>query len=174
MGEQSDEAASFALLDECVRLGVNWFDTAELYPVPPREETTNRTEQILGRWMEARGNRKDVLITTKVAGVMPGLKRSFVTAGRSDPPLPLDEAPEPQLCKEQILQACGASLRRMRTDYIDLYLIHWPARYAPVFGSRRYRPEMERDAASFEEQVEAMGQLIKEGKIREWVSFVLF
>ena len=161
MGEQNTEAQAFELLDYCVARGVDWFDTAELYPVPPRAETANHTELLLGRWMRARGNRARVIITTKVAGAIPGVKRHFVTAGRFDPPLPLDDAPEPQLCREQILQACAASLRRLQTDYIDLYLIHWPSRYAPIFGSRRYRPEMERDAASFEEQVLAMGELIK-------------
>ncbi|GBF87712.1 hypothetical protein Rsub_00423 [Raphidocelis subcapitata] len=166
MGEQNDEAESFAILDEAMRLGVNFFDTAELYPVPPREETSTTTEQILGRWMAARRNREQVIITTKVAGVIPGLDRSFINANRHDPPL--KNAPQPSLSGSEIRQACEASLRRLKTSYIDLYLIHWPARYAPIFGKRRYRPEEERGASAIEEQVEAMGQLIREGKVREW------
>jgi aryl-alcohol dehydrogenase-like predicted oxidoreductase len=144
-------------------------DTAELYPVPSRAETMNSTELILGRWMAARGNRDKVTIATKVAGVMPGLDRAHVVAGRFDPPKPaVPGGPQPQLNAEQIRQACEASLRRLQTDRIDLFYIHWPARYCPVFGRRRYCPDQERDASSFDEQVAVMGELIKEGKIREW------
>ncbi|KAI8469206.1 MAG: aldo/keto reductase [Monoraphidium minutum] len=165
-GEQNTEEESFAIMDYALSRGVNFFDTAELYPVPPRQETNTDSERIIGNWMKARGNRDQVIITTKVASAFPGLDRSFIVANRSEPPAA--DAPQPALTRAQIRQACEASLRRLQTSYIDVYLIHWPARYAACFGKRRYRPEMEWESPPIDEQVAAMGELIKEGKIREW------
>lgn len=169
-GEQNTEAESFEILDYCLSRGVNWIDTAELYPVPPSKENNARTEAIIGRWIAARGNRSQLLIATKVASSMPGMDRSYIPANRSDPPAP--EGPQPALTREQIFAACEGSLRRLQTDYIDLYQIHWPSRYAPLFGGRQYLPEREAlyaDAVvSFEEQVQAVGDLIKAGKVKHW------
>uniref|UniRef100_A0A383W131 NADP-dependent oxidoreductase domain-containing protein n=1 Tax=Tetradesmus obliquus TaxID=3088 RepID=A0A383W131_TETOB len=167
-GEQSSEEESFAIMDYALSQGVNFLDTAELYPVPPTKENNARTERIIGNWMQARGNRSQVIIATKVAGAMPGMDRSYIVANRADPPLDFETAPQPNLTREQILTACDASLRRLQTTYIDLYQIHWPARYAPLFGGRQYHPDRERDAPSIEEQVAAMGELIQAGKVKYW------
>ncbi|KIZ07628.1 Protein tas [Monoraphidium neglectum] len=168
-GKQNSEEESFALLDYAFERGVNFLDTAELYPVPPSPATSADTERIIGRWMKARSIPRDkIIITTKVAGEIPGLDRSFIVAARSETPAEAASQPQPKLRAAEIRDACEASLRRLQTDYIDIYLIHWPARYAPCFGKRRYRPELERESPSVEEQVEAIGQLIQEGKIKEW------
>ncbi|KAF6257801.1 aldo/keto reductase [Scenedesmus sp. NREL 46B-D3] len=167
-GEQNSEEESFAIMDYALSQGVNFLDTAELYPVPPTKENNARTERIIGNWLKARGNRSQLIIATKVAGAMPGMDRSYIVANRADPPLDYGTAPQPNLTREQILTACDSSLRRLQTDYIDLYQIHWPARYVPIFGGRQYHPDRERDAPSIEEQVAAMGELIKAGKIKHW------
>lgn len=165
-GEQNSEEESYAIMDYALSRGCNWFDTAELYPVPPMEETHAKTEVIIGNWMKARNNRSQLLIATKVASCMPGMDRSYIVARRSEPPS--DTTEQPGLTREQILSACDASLRRLQTDYIDLYQIHWPSRFVPLFGMRQYKPEMERPAIDFDEQVQAMGDLIKAGKIKHW------
>eukprot|EP00878_Enallax_costatus_P016339 GHUV01017139.1.p1 GENE.GHUV01017139.1~~GHUV01017139.1.p1 ORF type:complete len:186 (+),score=45.32 GHUV01017139.1:204-761(+) len=153
-GEQNSEEEAFAIMDYALSKGVNFFDTAELYPIPPSKENNARTERIIGNWLKARNNRNQVIIATKVAGTMPGLDRSFIVANRHDPPLAEAASEQPDLTQEQILQACHASLRRLQTDYIDLYQIHWPARYAPLFGARQYRPDKERQGVPrIEEQV---------------------
>lgn len=156
-------------MDRALELGIDFIDTAELYPVPPTSETANRTEFIVGRWLKARGNRDQLIIATKVASLFPGMDRSALVANRSDPPL--ENAGQPMLSKDQIKSACDASLRRLQTDYIDLYQIHWPSRYVPLFGFRKYSPEKEsvwQPEVTIEEQVSAMGELIKEGKIKYW------
>ncbi|GAB4816568.1 hypothetical protein N2152v2_003614 [Parachlorella kessleri] len=166
-GEQNTEAEAVEQLDYALSQGVNFIDTAELYPVPPRPETCGTTEEIIGRWMKARGNRDRVVLATKVMGGG-GDTRTFVPANRSVPPNPA--APPPRLDAEQIRAAVEASLRRLQTPYIDLIQLHWPQRYAPVFGRNQYLLEKAagQDAGSFDEQVQAVGELIKEGKVRHW------
>jgi aryl-alcohol dehydrogenase-like predicted oxidoreductase len=156
-------------------------DAAELYPVPPKPETVNQTELIIGRWLKARGyatgaGRKKVILATKVCGAMPPPipDRSFIAAARADPP---SATPPPLMGLDaaNVRAAIAASLRRLGVECIDLYQLHWPQRYAPLFGARQYRVEKEdeEEAAggvkvSFDETVAVIGELIKEGKIKAW------
>jgi aryl-alcohol dehydrogenase-like predicted oxidoreductase len=149
-GEQNSEADAHAQLNFAMQHGINFVDTAEMYPVPPRAETGTRTESILGSWLAIPGNREKIVLASKVAG-----------PGRYDW---LRE--ETKLSKKTILAACDASLKRLRTDYIDLYQIHWPDRNVAAFGSWQFNPALEREYVSFAEQIEAMQELIKAGKIR--------
>mmetsp|Transcript_22255 Transcript_22255/g.38204 ORF Transcript_22255/g.38204 Transcript_22255/m.38204 type:complete len:361 (+) Transcript_22255:103-1185(+) len=161
-GKQNTEEDAHAQLDLALSLGVNFIDTAEVYPAPPASETCGLTEKYIGTWLEKRGCRDKIVLATKVAG--PG--RDWINANRSDPPNP--SAPAARLTADQIPAACDASLRRLKTTYIDLYQLHWPDRYVPLWGESRYMPERERPSVSFDESVRAMGELIKAGKVRHW------
>ncbi|KAG2450872.1 hypothetical protein HYH02_004705 [Chlamydomonas schloesseri] len=167
-GEQNTEEEAWQQLDFALEHGVNFIDTAELYPVPPNPKTVGRTETYIGNWLKARGCRDKVILATKVAAPLPGVDRSWIVANRSDPPADHTTCGQPTMDEASIRAALAASLRRLQTDYVDLYQIHWPARYAPLWGKRQYRVENERPFTSFEEQVRVMGELIKEGKIRHW------
>jgi aryl-alcohol dehydrogenase-like predicted oxidoreductase len=149
-GEQNTEAEAHQQLDYAVAQGVNFIDTAEMYPVPPNGTTQGRTETFLGSWL-ARQRREDLVIATKIAG--PG-RRDWIRAGRTD------------LTRDVIAEAVETSLARLQTDYIDLYQIHWPQRNVPMFGATEFDPAKEKDGPSIREQVEAMAALIKSGKIR--------
>ncbi|EFJ46219.1 hypothetical protein VOLCADRAFT_105652 [Volvox carteri f. nagariensis] len=124
-GEQNTEEEAFEQLDFALANGVNFIDTAELYPVPPRSETVGRTETYIGNWLKSRGCRDKVIIATKVAAPLPGVDRSWVVANRTVPPGP---ARQPELDEASIRTALEGSLRRLQTDYIDLYQIHWYVR----------------------------------------------
>ena len=149
-GEQVDEAAAHAILDRSLERGVNFIDTAEMYSVPSRAETSGATETIIGTWFASRpGARQKVVLASKVAGPsrgMPWLRGEVSKAG--------------------IIEACEASLRRLQTDVIDLYQIHWPARNVPSFGALYFDPARDRPAPSVQEQLEAMAELIQAGKVR--------
>lgn len=151
-GEQNSERDAHAQLDYALAHGVNFIDTAEMYPVPPRAETQGRTEAFLGTWL-ARQSRDKVILATKVAG--PG-RRDWIRGGRTD------------LTHANIVEACETSLARLRTDTIDLFQIHWPQRNVPMFGAADFDPGKERDGPGIAEQVEAMGALVRAGKIRYW------
>ena len=152
-GEQNSEADAHSQLDFALDHGVNFIDTAEMYPVPPRAGTQGRTEQHLGSWLARRG-REGVVISSKVAG--PG-RREWIRNGRTD------------LTADVIAEAVETSLARLRTDCIDLYQIHWPQRNVPMFGAMEFDPAQERaDGPSIREQVEAMAALITAGKIRHY------
>jgi len=151
-GEQNNEAEAHAQLDLAVERGINFIDTAEMYPVPPCAQTYGRTETILGNWL-ARRPRGNLVIATKIAG--PG-RRPWVRDGRTD------------LTRSIIAEAADASLARLRIDRIDLYQIHWPQRNVPNFGATEFDPAAERDGPSIHEQVEGMAALIKAGKIRHY------
>ncbi|MCX7892821.1 MAG: aldo/keto reductase [Burkholderiales bacterium] len=151
-GEQNTEREAHAQLDCAVAHGVNFIDTAEMYPVPPRAETQGRTERFLGTWL-ARQPRDRLVIASKVAG--PG-RRDWLRGGRT------------ALVRANIREACEGSLERLRTDYLDLFQIHWPGRNVPMFGQTEFDPTKEGEAASIPEQVEAMAELIAAGKIRYW------
>jgi len=151
-GEQVDEALAFAILDRALERGINFIDTAEMYAVPPRAETFNATERILGNWLAQRpGARQKLVLATKVAGPSRGMP--WIRGGSTD------------LTPDDILAACDASLQRLKTDVIDLYQIHWPVRSVPMFGSLYYQPR-EETGASIHAQLEALGQLVKAGKVR--------
>lgn len=184
-GEQNTPEQSFELMDRCLERQVNFFDAAELYPVPPRGGRERRllTEQIIGDWITARSAgdkdfRKRLIIATKAASRMPGVgPRGWIVQNRYDSEAEAtaagaDEIECPDLTRDQILAACDASLKRLQTDYIDLYQLHWPSRYAPVFGKRQFNYSLASaegaDGADVEESVAAVGALLESGKIRHW------
>jgi len=152
-GDQNSEAEAHEQLDLAVARGVNFIDTAEMYPVPPKSETQGRTEAYLGRWLAKHG-REGLVIASKVAG--PG-RRDWIRGGRTD------------LTRENIAEAVGKSLERLAIDWIDLFQIHWPQRNVPMFGSTEFDPSMERAGGpSMREQVEGMAAMIEAGKVRHW------
>ncbi|MFP4146361.1 MAG: NADP(H)-dependent aldo-keto reductase [Halorhodospira sp.] len=151
-GEQNSEAQAHAQLDLAVERGVNFIDTAEMYPVPPRAETAGLTEQYLGNWLARRGSRDDLVLATKIAG--PGLA-SVEDGQRAYTP-------------EQLREAVEGSLRRLRTEYIDLYQLHWPERSANYFGQLDYPcPQDEGDERDrIRRTLEGLAELVEAGKIR--------
>ena len=153
-GEQVDEPTSHAILSRSLERGVNFIDTAEMYSVPPRAETFNLTEKIIGNWIKANpGAREKLVIATKVAGPSRGMP--WVRNGSSN------------LTAEDIIAAAEGSLQRMNIDVIDLYQIHWPVRHVPMFGGMYYNPANENVGGSaIEEQLRAMDTLVKAGKVR--------
>ena len=151
-GEQNTQAQAHEQLDYAVAHGINFIDTAEMYPVPPNGRTQGHTETILGHWLASQ-QRDKLIVATKVAG--PG-RRDWIRSGRTD------------LTSDVIEEACGTSLARLRTDYIDLFQIHWPQRNVPQFGVVEFDPAKERAGPSIREQVEAMAGLQKAGKIRHY------
>eukprot|EP00443_Scrippsiella_acuminata_P077776 CAMPEP_0115479024 /NCGR_PEP_ID=MMETSP0271-20121206/56518_1 /TAXON_ID=71861 /ORGANISM="Scrippsiella trochoidea, Strain CCMP3099" /LENGTH=389 /DNA_ID=CAMNT_0002906613 /DNA_START=248 /DNA_END=1417 /DNA_ORIENTATION=+ len=177
-GVQNSEADAHEQLDCFVAAGGTFIDTAEMYPVPPAKDVIGRTEKYIGSWLKAKPERrKQIFLASKVAGPRPGgwirANRKPEYNGKED-----DETFNSALSAEQIREAIDASLARLQTDYLDLYQIHWPERYAPLFGNSCFRPESvggghhlvpsKRDFSSMEEQVKAMGDLIKQGKIKHW------
>jgi aryl-alcohol dehydrogenase (NADP+) len=149
-GEQNSESDAHAQLDCAIAAGINFIDTAEMYPVPPNATTQGRTETYLGTWLR-RQRRADLVVATKVAG--PG-RRDWIRDGRTD------------LTAGVIAEAVDTSLARLQTDYIDIYQIHWPQRNVPNFGAVAFDPKKERDGPSIHEQVEGMAAMIRAGKIR--------
>ena len=149
-GEQNTEAQAHEQLDYAVGEGINFIDTAEMYPVPPNAKTQGRTESYLGSWL-AKQQRDSLVIATKVAG--PG-RRDWIRDGRTD------------LTADVIADAVDTSLQRLQTDYIDLYQIHWPQRNVPNFGATEFDPQKEKTGPSIHEQVSGMAAMIKAGKIR--------
>ncbi|MBB3061979.1 NADP(H)-dependent aldo-keto reductase [Microbulbifer rhizosphaerae] len=152
-GEQNSEAEAFEQLDYALDRGVNFIDCAEMYPVPPRPETYGRTEEITGNWLAARGDRDQVVLATKVTGR--GDANSGVAHIRGGP----------RLERAQILKGCDDSLRRLRTDYIDLYQVHWPERHANFFGRLDYKHDLD-DGVSIAETLGALEELVRVGKVR--------
>ena len=152
-GEQVDEATSHRILDHSLARGINFLDTAEMYSVPTRAETFNVTEKILGNWFEKNpGARQKLVLATKVAGPARGM--GWVRGGSND------------LTPSDITEACHASLKRMKTDVIDLYQIHWPVRHVPAFGVMYFDPAKDVPVTSIHDQLEALGRLVKDGKVR--------
>jgi aryl-alcohol dehydrogenase-like predicted oxidoreductase len=153
-GQQVDEATAHCILDRAMERGINFIDTAEMYSVPARAETYGATETILGTWFARHpGLRQKVVLASKVAGPSRGM--------------PWVRGEVAGLTKAEIVQACENSLRRLQTDTIDLYQIHWPARNVPAFGATVFDPTKDRPCASIQEQLEAMDHLVKAGKVRE-------
>ena len=151
-GEQNSEAEAHAQLDYAIAQGINFIDTAEMYPVPPNATTQGRTEIFLGNWL-ARRPRDGLVIATKVAG--PG-RRDWIRNGRTD------------LTRDVIAEAVDTSLARLQIDTIDLYQIHWPQRNVPNFGATEFDPAKEKAGPSIREQVEGMAAMIQAGKIRHY------
>ncbi len=151
-GEQNTEAEAHAQLDRALELGINLIDAAEMYPVPPRAETFGRTEAIIGSWLARRpGARQRVVLATKVTGRAADLP--WIRGG-------------PRLTRRQILEAAEGSLRRLRTDCIDLYQLHWPERHTNYFGQLGYRHDPQDLPVPLEETFEALDELVRAGKVR--------
>ncbi len=152
-GEQVGTDAAHAILDHALARGLNFIDTAEMYAVPARRETFGATETIIGQWFAKRpGVRQRVVLATKVAG--PSRNMDWIRDGATD------------LKPEHIRAACEASLQRLQTDVIDLYQIHWPNRNAPSFGALYFDPAKDQPQTSILEQLQAMDDLVKAGKVR--------
>jgi aryl-alcohol dehydrogenase-like predicted oxidoreductase len=151
-GQQNTEADAHSQLDLALERGINFIDTAEMYPVPPRAETQGSTERYIGSWLKKTGRRADVVLATKAAGPNPGI--GWIRSGRQN----FDE--------KNLRTAVDASLKRLQTDYIDLYQLHWPSRNVPIFGASVFQPEKERVSVAIEDTLAALGKLVDEGKIR--------
>jgi aryl-alcohol dehydrogenase-like predicted oxidoreductase len=150
-GCQTDEKDAHSQLDYALQNGVNFIDTAEMYPVPPSAETFNSTETIVGRWLKNQPREK-IILATKIASAGRGME---YLRGK-----PLD------LSRDQIRAAIDGSLKRLQTDYVDLYQIHWADRNQPMFGEWRFDPTKERATTPIAEQLASLGELVKEGKVR--------
>lgn len=150
-GEQNSLSDAIEQLDHAVSRGINFIDTAEMYPVPGKAETQGRTEEYVGKWLKGR-QRDSIYLATKVAGPSRGF--SWLRGG----PKSLDE--------RNMEEALEGSLRRLQTDYVDLYQIHWPDRNVPMFGQSFYDPAQERDTVSILAQLETLGSMVKSGKVR--------
>ena len=151
-GDQNSESEAFRLLDYAVERGINFIDTAEIYPVMPQAKTQGLSETIIGNWLKKRGLRDKIVLATKVSG--PSRSIPWVRGGKND----LDE--------NNVRLAVESSLKRMQIDYIDLYQLHWPSRNVPFFGKNTFHPKDERPCVPIEETLGTLGRLIEEGKIR--------
>ncbi len=154
-GQQNTEGEGHAQLDMALEHGVNFIDTAELYSIPPRAETQGSTERIVGSWLKARGNRDKVILASKVVG-----------RSQNDWFRPGGE--KPRLTPKQIRYAIEGSLKRLNTDYLDLYQLHWPDREINIFGEggTTFRTLSDADEVPIAETLGALGELVKEGKVR--------
>lgn len=157
-GDQNTQAEAHEQLDFALASGINFIDTAEMYPVPPKAETFTRTETIIGPWLKNQ-QRDKVIIGSKISG--PGRGLSWIRNN------------DFSLNRKTIRSALHDSLKRLQTDYLDLYQIHWPERNVPIFGQYQFDPNNELDAdgqqkhfESIHQQLEALSELVQEGKIR--------
>ena len=150
-GTQNSEKDAFEQMDYSIDNGVNFFDTAELYSVPPTSESYGKTEVMIGNWFEKRKNRDKIILASKVAG--PGC--DWIRGGENN------------FNEKNIGEAIDKSLKRLKTDYIDLYQLHWPERPTNCFGRREYdHKENEREWNDFESILKALEKFITKGKIR--------
>ena len=151
-GEQNTLEEAFRQLDYAVDQGVNFIDTAELYPSPMRAETQGRTEEHLGRWLKQRKDRDKLVVATKMT---PAASYTGYLRGGNN-----------RLDKKNMQQAVDASIKRLQTDYIDLYQVHWPERDTNFFGRQDYYHAPEKDGTPIEETLGALADLVQQGKIR--------
>ena len=150
-GEQNTEAQAHQQLDYAIGQGINFVDTAEIYPVPTSSKTYHRTEMYIGNWL-AEQQRDKLILATKVAGRS---NMRYLRGGQ-----------ETRLTRDQILAACEGSLKRLQTDYIDLYQLHWPERSTNFFSKLNYEHKEETDLTPMEETLSALDDLVKSGKVR--------
>jgi aryl-alcohol dehydrogenase (NADP+) len=150
-GQQNTMEEAHRQLDLACDRGVNFIDTAEMYPVPAREETQGRTSEYIGQWL-SKQQRDKLIIATKVAGPTPRM--------------PWMRGKERKLDRANIEKAVEDSLKRLQTDYIDLYQIHWPDRYVPLFGGSPFDPKSDRETVPILEQLQVFKDLVDAGKIR--------
>ncbi len=151
-GEQNSEAEGFEQIQRAKAAGINFIDTAEMYPVPPKAETAGATETIIGNYFRRHGGRGDWILASKAAA--PGNGIQHIRGGRNH----FDRA--------NLTAAVEASLRRLQTDYIDLYQLHWPDRQTNFFGQLGYRHDPDAHLTPIEETLEALDELVRSGKIR--------
>ena len=154
-GQQNTEAQAHEQLDVALDAGINLIDTAEMYPVPPRPETQGRTEAFIGSWLKKTGRRHDIVLATKVTGParQPG-RPDQIRGGRQ------------ALTRENLFEAVDLSLQRLQTDHIDLYQVHWPDRSTNFFGQLGYQHVPDEVSTPIEETLEALGELVRSGKVR--------
>jgi aryl-alcohol dehydrogenase-like predicted oxidoreductase len=157
-GQQNSEAEAHRQLDYAVDHGVNFLDTAEMYPVPPRPETVHRTEEYLGTWLAKPENRARMVVATKVSG--------RTMAQPSGPPFLHWVRDGPRLNRAHIEAAIDASLARLRIDCVDLYQLHWPERAVNSFGTLGYTHEPREEEVPIEETLQVLGDLVDAGKVR--------
>ena len=151
-GEQNTEKEAHEQLDYAVESGINFIDVAEMYPVPPREETYGLTESYIGNWLSKRKDRDKIILASKVAAKAEWLP--YIRGGQI------------KLDKKNIVQALEDSLRRLKTDYIDLYQMHWPDRDTNFFGKLAYYHAPEKAGIPIAETLAVLDELVKQGKIR--------
>ncbi|CAG9296079.1 NADP(H)-dependent aldo-keto reductase [Celerinatantimonas diazotrophica] len=149
-GKQNSESDAHQQLDYSLSQGINFIDTAEMYPVPPEGETQGLTEQYIGTWLAKTGNREKVILASKVAGPN---RTNHIRENM-------------HLDRRNIREAVHSSLERLQTDYLDLYQLHWPDRNANFFGKLGYKIDQDESYTPIIETLEALGELVKEGKIR--------
>ncbi|MCP4911937.1 MAG: NADP(H)-dependent aldo-keto reductase [Oligoflexia bacterium] len=150
-GEQNSQAEAHEQLDYSLDQGVNFIDTAEMYPVPPNEGTYSKTEQIIGNWDKMKTSRDKFVLATKIVGPM---QAGYIRGG------------DYKFNKKNIRSAFEASLKRLKTDYIDLYQLHWPERPTNYFGQRGFGAAGNEEFTDVKETLEALNELVKEGKLR--------
>lgn len=150
-GQQNTESEGHSQLDFALEKGINFIDTAEMYPVPAREKTTGDTERIIGTWLQKSGKRNDVVLATKIAGPNRGMAyvREDMTFNAATFKLSVEK-----------------SLKRLQTDYIDLYQLHWPERRSNMFGQRGFKIQEDTWEDNIQHLLETFQILIQEGKIR--------
>jgi aryl-alcohol dehydrogenase-like predicted oxidoreductase len=153
-GEQNTRQQAFEQMDYALSRGVNFFDTAEMYAIPPRADTYGRTEEIIGEWLKARGHRDQVVLASKIAG--PGEDwLPHIRQGRT------------RFNRQHIAAALEASLKRLQTDYLDLYQLHWPERKTNFFGELGFQPDgSEGELTPLLETLEALDEQVRAGKVR--------
>ena len=151
-GEQNSEREGFEQMDFALNQGVNFWDTAEIYSIPMREETYGETERIIGNWFQKTKKRKEIVLATKVCG---NTSNKYIRGGGNS------------FGKKKIVEALNESLKRLKTDYIDLYQLHWPERSTNFFGEYGYEhDENDKNWTPFEEILESLKKFIEQGKIR--------
>ena len=149
-GEQNTQEEGFEQMNYALDQGVNFWDTAELYAIPPKKNTYGKTEEIIGNWFKNTKNREKVILATKISG--PGL--SWIRGGGN------------QYDDKNLNEAVNESLKRLKTDYIDLYQLHWPERNSNFFGKLGYTHEDNNEWNKFEEILYSLDKIIKSGKVR--------
>ena len=149
-GEQNSQEEGFEQMDYALDQGINFFDTAELYAIPPKKNTYGKTEEVIGNWFNKTKKRSKVVLATKISG--PGL--SWIRGGGN------------QYDKKNLNEAVNKSLERLKTDYIDLYQLHWPERKTNYFGKLGYEHKDDNQWNNFEEILNSLNEIIKTGKIR--------
>ena len=160
-GEQNSQSEGFEQMNYAVERGINFFDTAEMYPAYPKKETYGKSEEIIGNWLKTKKNRDKIILASKIASGHPtGIGSSgLIWVRKGGKNLRFD--------KDNMNEAVNASLKRLQTDYIDLYQLHWPERNVPVFGQLEFKYDpSDTKWTPIEEVLENLGQLVKFGKIR--------